>query len=93
MACAGEEPVDHPPMVPSSHVIPTAQVAEGFFRNPEHTPLSSPLWVLVCIISQDQRVETLSCTMYRTRPLLVVALLEGVPLYPDRSCVTKMDNE
>jgi hypothetical protein len=35
-ACAGEEPVDHPPMVPSSHVIPTAQVAEGFFRNPEH---------------------------------------------------------
>lgn len=62
-ACVCEDPVDHLPMVPPSHVIPTAQVVKGFFRNPEHPPLSSPLWVLVCIISQNQRVETLSCTI------------------------------
>ena len=68
-----------------SHVIPTAQVAEGFFRNPEHPRFLLLLWVLVRIISHNQRVEKFSCTMYRTHPPLVVALLEGVPLYPDRS--------
>jgi hypothetical protein len=31
--------------------------------------------------------------MYRTHPPLVVAIFKGVPLYPDRSWVTKMDNK
>ena len=63
-----------------SHVIPTAQVAEGFFRNPEHPRFLLLLWVLVRIISHNQRVEKFSCTMYRAHPPLDVALLEGVPL-------------
>jgi hypothetical protein len=93
--CVGEKLVDYTPMtrLPSScHVRPTAPVAERSFwhltdlpslLHREFPPVSRPI----------QRFKTPLSHFYNTPPPLVVALLDGVPLYPDRSCVTKTDNE
>jgi hypothetical protein len=99
--CAGEKLVDYTPMTrfPSScHVRPTAPVAERPFwhltdlpslLHREFPPVSRPIQRFKTLLSH----LLILVPLYNTRPPLVVALRDGVPFYPDRSCVTKTDNE